>query len=48
MNSNDLVPLLIFHVGECLVSEDTSIVDDDINAAESVDCSLHDCISVFG
>ena len=41
------VPLVIGHVGECLVSEDASIVDQDINSAVVVDGGLDYRISIF-
>ena len=42
-----LVPVLLSHANEGLVSEDASIVDNDMNSAKSVDCSLDDLVALF-
>lgn len=46
VNSNDEIPVLILHVLEGDISENTSIVDEDIDAAEAVNGSLNDPLSI--
>lgn len=46
MYSNNEIPVLILHVLEGDVSENTSIVDEDIDAAEAVNGSLNDLLSI--
>ena len=48
MDVHDGVPQVVVHVVEGLVPEDTGVVDDDVDAAESVDGSLHDGVAVLG
>lgn len=45
---HDGVPQAVVHVGEGLVTEDTGIVDKDIDAAEGVDGALDDGVTVLG
>jgi hypothetical protein len=44
----DLHELLVVHVGECLITQDACIVDDDVNAAVGIDGSFHDGVAIFG
>lgn len=46
MDLHDDVPHLVVHVGEGLVPEDTGVVDEDINAAVSINRALHNGIAV--
>ena len=43
----DQIPVCLLHVLEADIAQDTRIVDEDINAAESVDSSLDDGLSVL-
>lgn len=43
----DNVPLVVGHVGEGLVTEDTSIVDENVDATPSVDSCLDDSLTVL-
>lgn len=44
----DGVPQAVVHVVEGLVTEDTGVVDDDVNAAKGVDGTLDDGVAVLG
>lgn len=44
---HDRVPEVVVHVGESLVTEDTSVVDEDVDAAEGIDGTLDDSLTVF-
>jgi len=43
----DLMELLVVHVGECLVAQDTGVVDDNVDTAESIDRSLYHSVTVL-
>ena len=43
---NDL-PLVISHVGKGLVAKNSSVVDENINAAIGIDGGFDDCLSVY-
>lgn len=45
---HDGVPQVVVHVGEGLVTEDTSVVDNDINTAKGVNGALDDGIAILG
>ena len=47
MNSNDLIPQFVVHVGKSLVSEDASVVDNDVDSAKRIDSSFHHCVAIF-
>ena len=47
MNSDDLIPQLVVHVDKSLVSEDASIVDNDVEPTKGMDSSFHYCITIF-
>lgn len=47
MNSNNLVPHLVVHVGKSLVSKDASVVDNDVDSAISIDGSFHYCVTIL-
>lgn len=47
MNLHDQVPVLVLHVLEGDISQNTGIVDQDINAAKSLDGSLDDLLAVL-
>jgi hypothetical protein len=46
MNGDDQIPVLVFHVLETDVSEDTSIVDQDIDSAIVLDGGVDDLLAV--
>lgn len=48
MHVHDGVPQIVVHVGEGLVTEDTGIVDEDINAAKGIDGTLDDGLAILG
>lgn len=47
MNGHDLIPHLFVHIDKSLVSEDTSVGDQDMDRPESVDTSLDDSVTIF-
>ena len=47
MDRVDQIPVLILHVLEADVSEDASIVDEDINAAKGLDSGLNDPVTIL-
>lgn len=47
MNVDNSVPEIIVHVGEGLVTKDTGVVDQDVNAAESINGSLDDGVAIL-
>jgi hypothetical protein len=47
MNLDNQVPIIILHVLEADVAEDTGIVDEDVDAAESLDGSFDDCLTIL-
>jgi len=47
MNHEDNIPILVGHLGERDVTEDTSIVDDDVDASKGVDGCLDNPITEF-
>ena len=48
MNVQDGVPEVVIHVRECLVPEDTGIVNDDVETAERINGALDDLLSILG
>lgn len=48
VNVHDREPQLVGHIGECLVAQDTGVVDDDVDAAEGVNDSLDDLVTLLG
>ena len=46
MDIDDEVPVLVGHVLEGDVAEDTSVVDEDVDAAVVVDCGLDDLLAL--
>lgn len=48
VNVEDGVPEAVVHVGEGLVAEDTGVVDNDVNAAESINGSLDNGLAILG
>ena len=47
MNLHDQIPVLILHVLEANVAQNTGIIDEDVNPAKILDCSLDDPITIF-
>ena len=47
MNIKNGVQQIGCHVVEGLVAQDTSVVDDDVNATVSIDGGLHNCGTAF-
>ena len=47
MNFHNQIPVELGHLHKADVSENTSIVDDDVYSAKSVDCGLYDFIAEF-
>jgi hypothetical protein len=47
MDSVDQIPVRLLHILEADIAQDTSVVDEDIDAAECVDSSLDDGLSVL-
>jgi hypothetical protein len=47
VNLHDQVPVLIFHVLEADIPEDTGVVDEHIDAAEGVDGGLDDLVTIL-
>ena len=47
MNLHDQIPVLILHVLKADVAQDTGIIDEDVNPAKGLDCSLDDPITIF-
>ncbi len=47
MDGLDEVPILIFHVLEADISEDTSVVEEDVDATEGIDGSLNDLVAIL-
>lgn len=47
MNAVDEVPVLVLHVLEADITEDTSIVEENIDTAEILDGSLNDGLAVL-
>jgi hypothetical protein len=48
VDSHDLVPRLFVHVDKCLIPEDTSVGDKNMDCAESINSSLDNSVSIFG
>jgi hypothetical protein len=48
VNRHDLIPHLFVHIDKCLVPEDTSVGDKNVDCAESINSSLDDSITIFG
>jgi hypothetical protein len=47
MDAVDQIPVRLFHVLETDISQDTGVVDEDINTSECVDGRLDDGLSVL-
>ena len=47
MNIDDGVPEVVVHVGEGLVTQNTGVVDKDINASKSINGRLDNSLTVF-
>lgn len=47
MYCNHVVPQLVVHVGECLVSQNSSVVDQDIYSSVCVNGCFYDGIAIF-
>jgi hypothetical protein len=47
MDVDDRVPEVVVHVGEGLVTQDTSVVHEDINATEGIDGGFDDGVTVL-
>lgn len=47
MDADNIIPLLIGHIGESLVPQDTGIVDHNIDSAVGIDGGLDDRIPVL-
>jgi hypothetical protein len=47
VNSDDQVPILIFHVLEADISENARIVDEDMDATEGFDSRLDDLVTIL-
>ena len=47
MDRQNLVPQAVIHIGECLVAQNSSVVDHDIDPAVCIDGGLDNCITVF-
>ena len=47
VNLHDQIPVLIFHVFKADVTEDASVVDEDVYPAESLDGSLDDGLAIL-
>ena len=45
VDSVDQVPILLGHLDEALVTEDTGVVDDDVNTSEGIEGSLDDLVT---
>jgi len=46
MNIHDQVPVLVLHVLEADISEDTGVVEEDVDAAVVLDGGLNDLVSL--
>lgn len=47
MDSDHLVPHLLIHVDECLVPENTSIGNKDVDGAEGIDGGFDDSVALL-
>lgn len=47
VNSVDQIPVLIFHVFEGNVTQDTGVVDEDINSAKALDGSVNNGLTIL-
>lgn len=47
VNINDSLPILILHVPDRNVSQNTSIVDQNVNPPKSLDGSLDDLVAIL-
>ena len=47
MDANDQVPVLVLDVLEADVSEDTGVVDEDVDAAKGLDGGVDDALAVL-
>jgi hypothetical protein len=48
MYCNNIIPQLVVHVVECLIPQDTSVVDEYINSAKRVNGSFDNGITILG
>jgi len=46
MHGHNQIPVLVLHVLEADITEDTSVVDQDIDAAECLDGGLDDLVAI--
>src|SRR5271170_4476503 len=47
MDIDDVVPLFVVHVGKRLVSQNSGIVNHNVDPAISVNCRLYDSVSIL-
>ena len=47
MDFHDQIPIVLSHLGKGFVSEDSSVVDQHVNTAESVDGGLDDVVTIL-
>lgn len=47
VNLHDQIPVLILHVLEADIAQDSGVVDEDMDPAEALDCGLDDGLSVL-
>lgn len=47
MDLVDKLPVCLLHVLEADIAKDTSVVDEDIDASKSIDCSLDDLLAIL-
>jgi hypothetical protein len=47
VNLVDQVPVCLLHVLEANISQDTSVVDEDVDTTKSINCSLDDVFSIL-
>ena len=45
MDINDQVPILVCHIFEGNIAEDTGIVEENVNSTEGLDCCLDDLVT---
>jgi len=48
MNLHDQIPVLVAHILETDVAQDTGIVDEDVYPTESIDRCTNDLFAIFG
>ena len=47
MNFLNIIPLLIRHGGKTFITENSSIIHNNVNSTERVKTSLYNCLTVF-